>query len=107
MITLDEAKKIAQEQFPDYPICSIRDIGEKWAFLFDTPINATPVIYVEKANGTIGKLTIQYNARELALVSINKIILDAPNEEADKKLQLLLIEIGITDEDIEAVCDDI
>ena len=107
MTTLDKAKKIAQEQFPDYPICSIRDIGEKWAFMFDTPINTTPVIYVEKANGTIGKLTISYNARELALVDINKIILDGPNEEADKKLQIKLIELGVTDEDIEVVGDDI
>ena len=33
--------------------------------------------------------------------------LDAPNEAANKKLQLMLKELGITDEDIEAIGDDI
>ena len=31
--------------------------------------------------------------------------LDAPNEEADKKLLFLIKELGITEEDIEAVGD--
>jgi hypothetical protein len=32
--------------------------------------------------------------------------LDAPNDVVDKKLQALLKELGITDEDIEAIDDD-
>ena len=40
---------------------------------------------------------------------INKIehTLDAPNEEADKKLLFLIKELGITNADIEAIDDDI
>ena len=63
MITLDEAKKIAQEQFPDYPICSIRDIGEKWIFNYDAgfdsiPIPGIPFICVDKENGEVDDLPI-------------------------------------------------
>ena len=40
---------------------------------------------------------------------INKIehTLDAPNDMAYKKMQIILKELGITDEDIEAIGDDI
>ena len=58
MITLDNAKKIAKDQFPDFPIFSITDIGNKWAFNYDTEIPAVPFICVDKTNGAVSYLTV-------------------------------------------------
>ena len=58
MITLDDAKKIAQNEFPDFPIYTITDIGGKWAFDFDTPIPAIPFVCVDKSSGTASHMPV-------------------------------------------------
>lgn len=61
MIDLEKAKIIAQKKFLEYPICSIIDIGEKWAFSYDTgevPIPGISIITVEKKDGKVAEMPI-------------------------------------------------
>lgn len=61
MITLEKAKIIAQEQMSEYSIAEIIDIGDQWAFCFDTgenPVPGVPVITVSKKDGLTNILPI-------------------------------------------------
>lgn len=58
MITIDTAKIIAQNEFPDFPIYSIIDVGDEWAFDYDTPIPGIPFICVSKSNGSVRRLSV-------------------------------------------------
>lgn len=58
MIALETAKDIALKQFPGYSVCEIRDIGDKWAFGYDTIAPGIPYVCVSKSNGDIDYLTV-------------------------------------------------
>lgn len=61
MFPIEKAIKIAKEQFPEFDIYDITDIGEKFAFSFDTgdnPVPGIPFVCVSKENGEVSFLTI-------------------------------------------------
>lgn len=61
MISNERAINIAKEQFPDFPIYDITDIGEELAFSYDTgepPIPGIPFVCVNKNTGDVRYLTI-------------------------------------------------
>lgn len=61
MITLEKAKSIVKKQLFEYSIEEIVDIGESWAFCFDTGENPLPgvhIIAVSKTDGNVKKITI-------------------------------------------------
>lgn len=58
MIALEAAKDIALKQFPGYSVCEIRDMGNEWAFGYDTIVPGIPYVCVSKSNGDIGYLTV-------------------------------------------------
>ena len=61
MIELEKARKIAQKEYPEYPIVETIDIGDRWAFSLDSgdpPVPGIPYIVVGKNDGAVGHLTI-------------------------------------------------
>ena len=61
IIEIGEAKDIAQKEFPEYPISSITDIGDKWVFAYDTgnpPIPGSPLVVVVKSSGLVEYMSI-------------------------------------------------
>lgn len=61
MISLSEAKQIAVKECNEYPVAEIVDIGNRWAFCFDTgdpPIPDVPPVTVDKETGAVGWLTV-------------------------------------------------
>lgn len=61
MISLKRAKELAVEEFSEYPIGEIIDIGSRWAFCFDSgepPVPGIPVVTVSKEDGKTGYLPI-------------------------------------------------
>ena len=61
MISLKKGKEIAVKEFSEFPICEIIDIGNLWAFCFDSgdpPVPGVPVVTVSKENGKTGYLSI-------------------------------------------------
>ena len=61
MIDLDKAREIAQKEFSEYPVAEIIDIGNRWAFGFDSgdpPVPGIPYICVSKEKGDVEAMTI-------------------------------------------------
>jgi hypothetical protein len=58
---IKEAKTIVQKTITDYPINLIVDIGDSWAFGFDTgepAVPGIPFVCINKHNGKTSYLTI-------------------------------------------------
>ena len=61
MISLKKGKEIAVKEFSEFPIGEIIDMGNLWAFCFDSgypPVPGVPVVTVSKENGKTGYLSI-------------------------------------------------
>lgn len=61
MISLERAKEIAIQNFSEYPIGEIIDIGNRWAFCYDSgepPVPGIPIVTVKKEDGKTGYMTV-------------------------------------------------
>ena len=61
MISLERAKGLAAKDFSEYPIKEIIDLGNRWAFCYDsgeTPVPGVCTVTVKKCDGKIGYLPI-------------------------------------------------
>lgn len=61
MIDLKKAKAICKKEYSEFPIDEIIDIGDMWAFTFDSgepPVPGAPIITVRKEDGKVGYITI-------------------------------------------------
>ena len=58
MINIEKAKELCKKENSDFPIGTIIDIGNKWAFCFDTDEPGIPIVTVRKEDGKIDYMTI-------------------------------------------------
>lgn len=61
MISLEKAKEICKNEYSEFPIAEIVDVGGMWAFCFDSgepPVPGIPIVTVCKEDGKIGYMTI-------------------------------------------------
>lgn len=76
MVTLENAKNIARNQYPNYPIFSITDIGDKWVFNYDTPVPDIPFVCINKVSGAVSLLTVP-PLENLDIIENGKLIFSA------------------------------
>ncbi len=61
MISLEKAKAICKNEYSEFPIAEIIDIGGSWAFCFDSgdpPVPGIPIMTIRKENGEVEYMTI-------------------------------------------------
>nr|DAW60564.1 MAG TPA: immunity protein [Caudoviricetes sp.] len=76
MITIAEAKKLAAGSYNEYPIREILDIGDRWAFRYDSgvpPVPGVPTVTVDKETGEVEWLTVP-PLENLALLNAGKVV---------------------------------
>lgn len=76
MMTVAQAKKLAADTYSEYPIVEILDIGDRWAFSFDSgdpPLPGIPTVTVNKETGEVGWLTIP-PLENLELLNAGKVV---------------------------------
>lgn len=79
MISLKTGKEIAEKEFSEFPIGRIIDIGEMWAFCFDSgepPVPGAPIVTVGKEDGEIGYLPVP-PIENLDIIENGKVIYSA------------------------------
>ena len=79
MISLKQGKEIAIKEFSEFPIGEIIDIGEMWAFCYDSgepPVPGALIVTVSKEDGKIGYLPIP-PIKNLDIIENGKIIYSA------------------------------
>lgn len=61
MVSLERAKELAIKEFSEYPIREIIDLGNRWAFCYDSgepPVPGVCAVTVKKGDGKIGYLPV-------------------------------------------------
>lgn len=76
MISLSEAKVIASKSYSEYPVATILDIGDRWAFRHNSgnpPAPGVPIVTVDKETGAVDWLTIP-PLENIALLNAGKVV---------------------------------
>ena len=69
-------RPVAADTYSEYPIAEILDIGDRWAFSFDSgdpPLPGIPTVTVNKETGEVGWLTIP-PLENLELLNAGKVV---------------------------------
>ena len=93
MIDFEKAMDIAQKQFPDYPVFDAADIGERWAFSFDTgepAIPGIPYVCVNKSIAAVDYLPVP-PIENLDIIKKGKKVKAAPHNSARAICEQILL----------------